>query len=131
MSKLIDILQRKDELIVGKPAEDGEVDKVEKMLGVKFSDEYRSILKTFGFVCVDGHEITGIANAKRINVYDVTMKERANNDCDLSGLYVVEQTHIDGVVIWQSASGEVYQTVAGTEPEKIYDSLLKYIEGIC
>ena len=127
MSKLIDILQRKDELIVGKPAEDGEVDKVGKMLGVKFSDEYRSILKTFGFVCVDGHEMTGIAKAKRINVYDVTMKERANTDCDLSGLYVVEQTHIDGIVIWQSASGEVYQTVAGTRLKKVADSIAEYL----
>ena len=127
MSELVEYLQRKGELIIGKPAEEVEIAKIEEMLGVGFAEDYRSMLKTFGFVCVEGHEITGITNAKRLNVYDVTVKERANADCNLSGFYVIEQTHIDGIVIWQSVSGEVYRTVANSEPVKIADGMERYL----
>lgn len=127
MNKLIDFLQNKEDIIVGQPIEEVAINRIEEMLGIRFADEYKGVLKTFGFVCVDGHEITGIANAKRLNVYDVTMKKRANTDCVLLGLYVIEQTYIDEIVIWQSASGEIYQTVANSKPEKIADSIFEYL----
>jgi len=127
MSELVEYLQSKGELITGKPAEEVEIAKIEEMLGVGFAEDYRSMLKSFGFVCVDGHEITGITNAKRLNVYDVTMKERANVSCDMPGLYVIEQTYIDGIVIWQSASGEVYRTAANSKPVKIADGMGGYL----
>ena len=44
--------------------------------------------------------------------------------------YVIEQTHIDGIVIWQSASGAIFQTILGSKTRKIYESLPKYIEEI-
>jgi hypothetical protein len=43
-------------------------------------------------------------------------------------LYVVEQANIDGIVIWQSETGEVFQTMPNALPIKISDSLLEYLE---
>ncbi len=45
-----------------------------------------------------------------------------------SGLYVIEQTHIDDIVIWQSEAGEIYQTVGGLKPEKIADGIIDYFQ---
>ncbi len=129
MNSLTEFLRERTDLLVGKPVKETEIIDIQEKLNILFADEYKSILRGYGYVCVDGHEITGITNAKRLNVYDVTIKERANISYDLSELYVIEQTHIDGIVIWQSESGEVYQTVADSKPEKIADSIVEYLNS--
>ena len=127
MYDVIDFLQRKGELLTGKAVPKEDVEKIEEQLGVSLANDYKKIVSTYGFVCVDGHEITGITNAKRLNVYDVTIKERENVACDMSGMYVIEQTHIDDIVIWQSASGEVFQTNGNHKSVKIADSIINYL----
>lgn len=129
MYDVIGFLQSKGELLTGKTVDEGEIEKIEEQLGIRFAEDYKKLVSTYGFVCVDGHEITGITNAKRLNVYEVTMKERENVACDMSGMYVIEQTHIDGIVIWQSALGEVFQTSANHEPVKIADSIINYLNN--
>lgn len=42
-------------------------------------------------------------------------------------LYVVEELQIDGIVIWQSETGMVFQTVMDGNTKEIYPSLAKYI----
>ncbi len=128
MDNVVDFLQSKGNLLTGKPVDEVEIEKIEERLGVRFADEYKKIISTYGFVCVDGHEITGITDAKRLNVYEVTMKERESMTCDMPGLYVIEQTHIDDIVIWQSGSGKIYQTISGLKPEKIADNIIDYFQ---
>lgn len=127
MGNLIACLQNKDDLITGKPVDNADIIYAEKVLKIEFSDEYKEILKVYGFICVDGHEITGITNSKRLNVCDVTIKERNNTKGNMDWLYVIEQTHIDGIVIWQSRTGEVYQTVEDSRPEKIANNIFEYL----
>lgn len=129
MYDVIEFLQSKGELLTGKTVDEGEVEIIEEQLGVSFAADYKKIVSTYGFVCVDGHEITGITNAKRLNVYEVTVKERENVACDMSGMYVIEQTHIDDIVIWQSTSGEVIQTNGNHRPVKIADGIINYLNN--
>lgn len=42
-------------------------------------------------------------------------------------LYVVEKLQIDGIVIWQSETGMVFQTVMDGNTKEINPSLAKYI----
>lgn len=130
MYNIINYLQSKGELLTGKAVDEVEIGKVEEQIGVRFANDYRKIISTYGFVCVDGHEITGITNAKRLNVYEVTMKERESMKSDISGLYVIEQANIDDIVIWQSASGVVFQTIGGFAPEKIADDIIDYLQSL-
>ena len=58
----------------------------------------------------------------------MTIKERENVACDMSGMYAIEQTHIDDIVIWQSESGEVYQTVRNSKPKKIAECIAEYLK---
>lgn len=130
MYDVIDFLQSKGELLTGKAVAKEDIEKIEEQLGVSFANDYKKIVSTYGFVCVDGHEITGITNAKRLNVYEVTIKERERVTCDMSEMYVIEQTHIDDIVIWQSALGEVYQTNGNHESVKIAEGIVDYFYNV-
>ena len=101
---------------------------LEEKLSLKFAQEYVEYLKSFGFVTYEGHELTGICKVKRLNVVDVTTEEKESNDNVPNDWYVIEQLNIDDIVIWQSSSGEIYQTAPAREPVKLCDSLTEYIE---
>ena len=61
-----------------------------------------------------------------INVVDVTLAER--NFCTNipEGWYVIEQTHMDGIVIWQDEQGCIYKAISG-KIDKIHNSLKEYV----
>ena len=42
-------------------------------------------------------------------------------------MYVIENTYIDSIIIWQDKSGKIYKTVAGEEPKYLVSSLVDYI----
>ena len=94
---------------------------------MKFSKDYTAYVQKYGFACYDSHEITGIGRAKRLNVVDVTLKERdyVNNLPD--GAYVIEQAHIDGIDIWQVENGKIYQSHGNGTIICICDNLTEYV----
>ncbi len=100
----------------------------ELSLGLMFSNEYRLYLKSFGAVSTYGHEFTGICDCSRLNVVEVTTSERKNNVSIPFDWYVIEQANIDGIVVWQSQSGEIYQTIPNQQPKKLCNSLCEYID---
>lgn len=124
---ILTVLRNKPLFQSYKNATTEDISNAEDVLSLKFSQEYKKYLKTFGFATYEGHELTGICKAKRLNVIDVTLYERALSPEVPLTWYVIEQLNIDGIVIWQSFTGEIYQTAPNTEPLKICDSLLEYI----
>lgn len=63
-----------------------------------------------------------------MNVVDVTLLQRQRVS-DASSWYVVEETGIDGIVIWQTPTGDIFQTALGAKTRRISDSLAEYIIG--
>jgi hypothetical protein len=106
------------------------ISEVETNMELIFADDYKEYLKKFGIATVDDHEFTGIGKSQRLSVDKVTQKERSKNDLIPKNLYVIEELGIDGITIWQSGTGEIYQSVSGEIPYVIYKSFLEYIEGI-
>ncbi len=102
-----------------------EVKEAEEKLGVKFSKEYIDYLLKYGVASFFGHELTGICSSPRLNVTDVTTKQRQYNQDVPHNLYVVEETGFDDVVLWQDEGGTVYMTVSGG-PEIVGGSLAEY-----
>jgi hypothetical protein len=100
----------------------------EKSLNLVFSDEYRSYVAAFGFASADGHELTGVCKFPRLSVVVVTQSEREANPSVPVDWYVLEQANIDGIVVWQSGTGEVFQTMPNTAPIKLCDSLAEYLD---
>lgn len=107
---------------------DKKIQMAEEELGLKFTDEYKKYVSSFGAVTYEGHELTGICDFKQLNVVDVTLEERRYFPGVPADYYVVEDTHIDGIIIWQSKDGSVYVNTHGCL-KKIAGSLSEYIQG--
>jgi len=104
-----------------------QISDAENALELRFADDYREYLIAFGIASSDGHEFTGICNSKRMNVVDVTLAEKSITPGIPNDWYVLEEAGFDGIVIWQSSTGEVYQTRPGREAIKIAGSICVYL----
>lgn len=127
MKKIIEIINNLPGLLKLKPASDIQITDAELQLRVNFAEEYKEYLNTFGAIMADGIELTGIANAEHRNVIIITKKERELNPKVPQTMYVIENTCMDGILIWQDTNGEVYKTQPEMNPIKIADSLAEYI----
>ena len=126
MSQFVNELKKFDDFIELGGVSQGEINDAENILGVKFSNEYVDYLLKCGVASADGHEFTGICKSKRLNVVDVTKEELSKVGDVPQGAYVVEQAHIDGVVVWQTQNGRIYLS-QNNQVQRIYDSLNEYI----
>ena len=127
MKDLVSIIKNKFDYRMLGGVTEKQIDDAEKQLGVKFSKEYRSYLNEFGAATFGSHEFTGICSSKRLNVVDVTEEERVLHPEIPNDFYVIERLDIDDVIIWQSSSGEVYQSLPNLVYSKVSDSLQNYL----
>lgn len=129
MKKIVEIINSLPDLLPLKPATDTQITDAELQLRVSFAEEYKEYLLAFGAIMADGIELSGIAKSEHRNVVALTKKERDLNPKVPNTMYVVENTCVDGIIIWQDTKGEVYQTQPNTEPKKIADTLAEYISN--
>lgn len=127
MMELIEKIKRRQGFRAKKPMSNEAVCKAEKELELNFSTDFRECIKAFGSFSIEGHEIVGVCDSDRLNVVFVTKQEKSRNNVS-SNWYVIEQLHIDGIVIWQDENGVVYQSQPNKDPVKIANSLLEYLE---
>ena len=126
MTELIKILRTKDSFAYLKPALPKEINDAEVELGVRFADDYIEYVSEFGAASYYEHELTGVCKPKAMSVVYITKKEREINFNIADDLYVIERTGFDGLNIWQSGSGEIFQ-IQYKSIEKICNSLKEYI----
>lgn len=112
MESIVRMLKDQPNLYCLKGASEDEVRQAEQALGLRFAEDYRAYVSEYGAASFAGHELTGVCPSRRLNVVDVTTLERDSSDVP-ADWYVIEQTNIDDIVIWQSADGAVYQTTSG------------------
>lgn len=130
MKTISDAIKSKPNLYFGKKANETDINVAKKELDLFFSNDYKEYLLQYGLISYDNHELTGLCSSQRLNVVYATKEERKNNPHIPIDYYVIEQTNIDGIVIWQSSNGEVFQTYPNSNPEKIANSLSEYIQSI-
>ena len=122
-----EIISEKEDVLRGKAATMKEIQSAEKELGLKFANDYKEYLLTFGDITYEGHELTGISFSKRINVVDVTKKIKRNLKHIPHNYYVLEDANYDGIVFWQNEEGIVFRSIGKSEPIKAYDSLMDFL----
>ena len=127
MSRIIDEFSKKSNFYSEKGASIEMITKAEEILGLKFADDYKEYLQQYGSVSCGGHELTGFSEDENLDVVKVTLKNLEKNQNVKIALYVVEETHIDGIVIWQSESGEVYKTEYKDTPVKAFETFTDYV----
>lgn len=128
MSKIIEVIRTFENLMSLTPANMEDINRVEQELDLTLSDEYKEYLLEFGAIVADDVELTGIAKSKTRDIIQVTKREWSANDKINHNLYVVENVGIDGIIIWQDASGNVYESSPNHKATKIADSLVGYLE---
>ncbi len=129
MKKIVEVINNLSSLLPMKPASDTQITDAELQLRVSFADEYKDYLSEFGAIMADGIELSGIAKAEHRNVVAMTKKERELNPKVPNTMYVIENTCVDGIIIWQDTKGMIYQTQPNTEPKKIADSMAEYVSS--
>lgn len=130
MSDIIEVLKNASDYIGGTGRTEDEIRNAEELIGVEFAADYRCYLEEIGLACFDGHELTGICQPNRLNVVDVTIARRDMYP-EACSWYVIEELCIDGIVIWQASTGDIYETALGSKTCKIFDSLTEYIKELC
>lgn len=130
MNDIINVINSKNGVIHGKETNENEIKQAESELGLRFADDYRKYIKQFGCMVIGSREITGISSQENYNVVSTTKAQRNYNKNIPENSYVIEQLNIDGIIIWQSSNGEVFQTSPNTAPMKIADSLVEYIQSL-
>lgn len=127
MKKIVEKLKGKEYFHSLTGATEAEIRASEQALGLTFAEDYRDYLKEFGLASYQGHELTGLINSPRLNVVTQTLEERRNNPHIANDLYVIEVANIDGIIIWQTSTGEIFETVYDSVPTLIHQSLYDYI----
>lgn len=127
MATIIDAFKSKNNLLSGEGVSETLITNAEKALNLSFSKEYKDYLKTYGIVAYDGHELTGLTKSPRVNVVDVTNVQRKNNPKIPIDLYVIEETDVEEIVIWQSADGEIFYSGPNHNLTKLCNSLAEYV----
>lgn len=125
---LVEKLKNCEDALFGKGVTNEIIEKAEKSLNTIFSKEYKEYLEKYGVAAVDGHELTGLCKIERVNVVNVTEEQRKYNSGIDRSWYVIEETHIDGIVIWQDPDGRVYQTSLNGKAEMIADSIEHFLD---
>ncbi len=112
------------DVLHGNGVSEADICDAEKKLGVQFAEDYRKYLSDYGIAAANGHELTGITRSSRVNVVYVTENERKVCDLqDIHNMYVVEQAGIDGIIIWQSSDGKIWETVPYGKLKFVCDGL--------
>ena len=124
---IIKVINKFNDLYFLGGVEDKTIEDAEKVLNLKFSDEYKQYLSEFGAATFNGREFTGIVNSKRLNVVEVTKQYRKYNTTVPDNYYVIENLHIDNTFILQDEKGYVYQATGKEPPVKIYESIVEYV----
>lgn len=130
MGDVVLCIRQKGKFVSLQGVSEERIEKVEKKLKVKFAIDYKEYVSEFGAISYIGHELTGVCDDPALDVVQVTIDEREFFEDISADWYVIEQTHIDGIVIWQSSEGGVYKVAPNTKPIKICNSLIEYIRGI-
>ncbi len=126
IDKIEEILNSKEDFVHGLGASLEQIQDAERVLNLKFSKDYYDYLTKYGQVTYEGHELTGIGFVERQNVVSCTLKSRKK---DIPNhYYVLEETGIDSITIYQDADGLIYQANASNEFKLIAKSLIEYIE---
>ena len=127
MAKIIQVINSLSELLPLKPATAIQIADAELQLRVSFADEYKEYLAAYGAIMAEGIELSGIAKSEYRNVISLTKKEWELNPKVPHNMYVVENTCVDGIIIWQDTNGSIYQSTPSAEPKQIAISLADYI----
>lgn len=101
----------------------------EKELGTSIAPEYKEVLKNYGSLCVKGEEFLGI-DCDNYDVVKATNEARMNDKNFPLDMYVIENTAIDGILIVQNCTSELFSYQLNGKLQHVSSCLDEYLQSL-
>ena len=98
----------------------------ENELGLKLSKEYKDVLQKYGSLCIKGEEFLGIDN-DNYDIVKATKDARINDSNFPLEAYVIENTAIEGILIIQKDTCELFTYQPNGQLQPLSDTLEEYL----
>lgn len=98
----------------------------ENELGLKFAKEYKEVLQKYGSLCIKGEEFLGI-DSNNYDIVKATKDARMNNNNFPLDAYVIEDTAIEGILIVQKNTCELFTYQPNGQLQHLSDTLDEYL----
>ena len=98
----------------------------ENELGLKLSKEYKDVLQKYGSLCIKGEEFLGIDN-DNYDIVKATKDARINDSNFPLDAYVIENTAIEGILIIQKDTCELFTYQPNGQLQPLSDTLKEYL----
>lgn len=106
-----------------------QIERAEKRLNLKFSEEYKEYLKEFGAISFFGNEWSGLNIDGYFNVVNMTEDEKALNESFPKKHFVIENIGVDSIFIISNEDGKIH-SIQYDKIEFLCNSLSEYLD-IC
>ena len=106
-----------------------QIERAEKRLNLKFSEEYKEYLKEIGAISFFGNEWSGLNIDGYFNVVNMTEDEKALNESFPKKHFVIENIGVDSIFIISNEDGKIY-SIQYDKIEFLCNSLSEYLD-IC
>ena len=101
----------------------------ENELGTSIAPEYKEVLKQYGSLCVKGEEFLGI-DCDNYDLVKATNEARKNDKNFPLDMYVIENTAIDGILIVQNCTGELFSYQPNGKLQHVAACLDEYLQSL-
>lgn len=95
-------------------------------LNLKIASEYKEVLEKYGSLCVKGEEFLGI-DSDNYDIVKATKEARTTDENLPKDVYVIENTAIDGILIVQNSSGNLFSYQPNKDLQTLTKSLDEYL----
>lgn len=127
MSRLLEKIKAVEGLFSGSPASEQEVVEAESKLQLTFPVDYKTYLKEYGKISFYGTEWNGLNGDAWTDVVATTLEARSLYADFPQGKFILEDLHIDDLLVLSDLTGKVYLWQPGRERE-IHSSIAAYLE---
>ena len=127
MLEMIKMIQEAEDFVSLGAATKEQIADAEKELQLKFAEDYKEYLSTFGVATFCGKELTGICSSERLSVIAVTQRARSFYKSFPNDAYVIEEMLFDHFLVIQKTDGAVFSYGPNDSEELIADSLSMYL----
>ena len=125
MTNILNVIKNLENLRHLQAASQSDVEMAENTLGLVFAPDYKQYVLTYGAIVAKGIEFTGVNVPARLNVVDVTLKERERENIPAS-YYVLENLNIESILILQNSEGQIAE-YCNEKMDIIANSIAEYI----
>lgn len=101
----------------------------ENKLGISIAPEYKEVLKKYGSLCVKGEEFLGI-DCDNYDLVKATNEARKNDKNFPLDMYVIENTAIDGILIVQNFTSELFSYQPNGKLQNVATCLDEYLQSL-